>query len=414
MAIVTSLRSTAFPWLLLAVLGQVERPRAQEERATAPVAGSAVGEESAEIIADDLEIYDQAEEQSFVVGSLRRGDHVRIAGAMADGWLAIEPPPTLICWIPRSAIDPGADGTAAASRAKGASEPDLSPGKAVEVLPPGATIRAGNPQARMPGPPRGRISAGTRVRLARRPPLQIGQGQSAAAWYAIEPPPAERFYIRAEGTKAERRVDTEKRDSKPEYLAARYAPPPAVAAEPENLPAGIAAEIAKIEAIEQTIVANHPIEDWRFDSVRSRFQAVLKSAGQAPDVEDAIRRRLARVTQYEQAAQAARQIQTILARSHGRDREVAEARRRIAAAGRTHARAFAAVGYMQPCSQKVEGRKLYVLISNNGSTLAYLDIPPGLDPDPLLASRVGVRGVPHYSEDLGARLITVRDLETRR
>jgi hypothetical protein len=52
------------------------------------------------------------------------------------------------------------------------------------------------------------------------------------------------------------------------------------------------------------------------------------------------------------------------------------------------------------------------LIGSDGSTLAYLDIPPGLDIDPLLAQRVGVRGDPHFNEDLGTRLITVRDVET--
>ena len=59
----------------------------------------------------------------------------------------------------------------------------------------------------------------------------------------------------------------------------------------------------------------------------------------------------------------------------------------------------------------IDGRKLYVLIGKDGSTLAYLDIPPGLDIDPLLAHRVGVRGQPHFNEDLGTRLITVRDVE---
>jgi hypothetical protein len=59
----------------------------------------------------------------------------------------------------------------------------------------------------------------------------------------------------------------------------------------------------------------------------------------------------------------------------------------------------------------VEGRKLYALIGSSGSTLAYLDIPPGLDLDAVASRRVGVRGTTHYNADLGTRLITVRDLE---
>jgi hypothetical protein len=51
------------------------------------------------------------------------------------------------------------------------------------------------------------------------------------------------------------------------------------------------------------------------------------------------------------------------------------------------------------------------LIANDGSTIAYLDVPPGLDLSRLVARRVGVRGEPHFNEELGARLITVRDVE---
>jgi hypothetical protein len=66
---------------------------------------------------------------------------------------------------------------------------------------------------------------------------------------------------------------------------------------------------------------------------------------------------------------------------------------------------------MQPSAQKVDGQKLFVLIGKDGGTVAFLRIPPGLDPDPMLAQKVGVRGVAHYNEDLQARLITVRALE---
>ncbi len=60
----------------------------------------------------------------------------------------------------------------------------------------------------------------------------------------------------------------------------------------------------------------------------------------------------------------------------------------------------------------VDGRKLYALVGKSGSTLAFLDVPPGLEINPMLAHRVGVRGVMHYSEDLSCRLITVREIET--
>jgi hypothetical protein len=177
------------------------------------------------------------------------------------------------------------------------------------------------------------------------------------------------------------------------------------------LPVAVAAEIGRVDAMDRAIVTAQPIAEWRFDSVRAAYQAILKRVGENPAVEEALRDRLARVTRQEQAAQAARTIETLLARSRRRDAEVAQVRQRLAAAERTRARAYTAMGFVQPSSRMVEGRKLHALIGANGSTLAYLDIPPGVDLDPLMSRRVGVRGATHYNPDLGARLITVRDLE---
>ena len=144
--------------------------------------------------------------------------------------------------------------------------------------------------------------------------------------------------------------------------------------------------------------------------MRSSYQAILKKAGDDPAVDEAVRA-ASRLTRDEQAASDARTIESILIESHRRDQDVAVERRRVTAAARSHVRAYSARGFVQASTEIIDGRKLYVLIANDGSTVAYLDIPPGLDIDPLLAHRVGVRGAPHYNEDLGARLITVRDVE---
>jgi hypothetical protein len=177
------------------------------------------------------------------------------------------------------------------------------------------------------------------------------------------------------------------------------------------LPGAVAAEIGRVDATSRAILTEQPIGQWRFDNVRAAYQAILKRAGDTPAVEEVLRDRLARVTRHEQAAQAARTIETILARSRRRDAEVAQVHQRLAAADRAGTRAYSAIGFVQPSSRMVEGRQLHALIGPSGSTLAYLDIPPGLDLDPLTSRRVGVRGVTHYNPDLGARLITVRDLE---
>ena len=180
---------------------------------------------------------------------------------------------------------------------------------------------------------------------------------------------------------------------------------------PENLPPAVAAEIKMVDEMHRTIRINQSISRWQFETVRSSYQAILKRAGNDPTVEEAIRVRLARVTRDEQSAHAARTIEDILVRSHRRDQKVAADRRRVAAASRSRARAFSARGYVQASTEMIEGRMLYVLIANDGSTIAYLDVPPGLDISRLVAHRIGVRGEPHFNEELGARLITVRDVE---
>lgn len=180
---------------------------------------------------------------------------------------------------------------------------------------------------------------------------------------------------------------------------------------PENIPPAIAAEIKSIDAAHQSIRVNQAISRWQFDAIRSRYEAISKRANGDASIEETIRTRLDRLARDERSAKAARTIEDILAQSHRRDRQVATDERQAAAAVRAHARAFNAAGYVQASSAMLDGRKLYILIANDGSTIAYLDVPPGLDIDPLLSRRIGVRGEPHFDEDLGARLITVRDVE---
>jgi hypothetical protein len=181
----------------------------------------------------------------------------------------------------------------------------------------------------------------------------------------------------------------------------------------ENASATFAAEIKSVDAMHRLIRMNASVARWQFDAIRSRYESLLKRANANGDhaVEELVRARLAQVARDERSAKAARTIENILAQSHRRDREVAAEERRVSAAARSHARAFSARGYVQASTETLDGRKLYILIANDGSTIAYLDVPPGLDIDPLLTKRIGVRGEPHFNEDLGARLITVRDVE---
>jgi hypothetical protein len=209
----------------------------------------------------------------------------------------------------------------------------------------------------------------------------------------------------------------EKVDSKP--LAAESPAPTrkAVTAAPSrtattesNLPADVAAEIKAVESMHHSILVNQPIEEWKFDNVRARYQTLLKQSGADPAVEEALRSRLATITRQEQASRAARTISTILSQSRRRDQVVAAIQNRVAAS-QSSAPSYSAVGFVQRSSSMLDGHKVYALIGQSGSTVAYLDVPPGLDVNAHFAHRVGVRGVVHYNEDLGARLITVRDIE---
>jgi hypothetical protein len=179
----------------------------------------------------------------------------------------------------------------------------------------------------------------------------------------------------------------------------------------ENLPPAFGADIRGADENYRSMRTGQSVSQWQFDAIRSRYESILKRANGDQAVEAAVRARLGRLARDERSAEAARTIESILAESHRRDQEVAAEERKVADATRSHARAFSARGYVQASTAMIEGRKLYILIANDGSTIAYLDVPPGLDIDPLVSHRIGVRGEPHFNEDLGARLITVRDVE---
>ena len=171
---------------------------------------------------------------------------------------------------------------------------------------------------------------------------------------------------------------------------ARYVPGDEADALLDDLPPAFASEIKSIDATRRAIEAGGPIERWRFDDVRAQYEALLKKSSGQPAVENAVRVRLARLGQLEQAAKAAATIQAILAQSHRRDRDVVALKRRLRSIHcTTLARLSSQSGFMQISAQKVDGQKLFVLIGKNGGTVAYLRIPPGLDPDPMLARKSG-------------------------
>jgi hypothetical protein len=196
------------------------------------------------------------------------------------------------------------------------------------------------------------------------------------------------------------------------------APPPRDFVETEPHPASsrvwppeIAAAFKRLELARRAAMTGQAVEAWRFDSVRAGYEGMLKTYRDDPALQSEIRSRLAEIGRLEAAAEAARKVDVILDRSHRRDQDLARMTQSMADQERAKAKAYRAIGMIQPSSRKTEGRKLYALIGADGSRRAYLDVPPGVDVEGLLARRVGVRGAVRYNEALGSRLITVRDIE---
>ena len=98
--------------LWLAGVGQVE-PSRSTQTASVTLHTNDHRPVEEQVVVDRLEIYDQANEQSYLMGTLSHGDRVRVRGVLAGGWVAIDPPPTAIGWVVRSALDLS-DETAAA------------------------------------------------------------------------------------------------------------------------------------------------------------------------------------------------------------------------------------------------------------------------------------------------------------
>lgn len=176
-------------------------------------------------------------------------------------------------------------------------------------------------------------------------------------------------------------------------------------------PPEIAAAFDRLELARRAAVTAQPVESWRFDPVRAGYEGMLRTHRDDPAVQVEIQFRLADLGRLEEASRGARKIQAILDRSRARDRKLVATSEALAADERERSRTYRAIGMIQPSARRVEGRKLYALIGPNGSRRAYLDVPPGIDVDGLIARRVGVLGSVQYDEDLAARLITVRDVE---
>ncbi len=341
-----------------------------------------------EVVADALDVLDEPDDSAYASGELRRGDRVAVVSAHRGRWLTIGPPPDAFDWVDASALKDRGDGTA-------------------EVIADLAPARSGCPGARMPGPPRPPLARGAVVRLLPdRPPLAPGRGARARTWRAIAPPPGAVRYVRADGVRLD---PTSTSAVAPAGLDAPEVRRASLVGPDAAVPPEVAADLAPIDALRRSTLAG-PVEQWDLEPARRRYEALLRTLGDTPSAA-VVRDRLDRVAREANLAKAARRFDDLVRSGHRRDAEIARIQQTLADAQTGTERGYDARGMLQASSRRVEGQKVHALIGPEGKAIAYLAIPPGLPTFRLLSRKVGVRGEVHYNESLGARLITVRDLD---
>jgi len=360
------------------------------------------------VVDDALDVLAEPDSASFATGKLRRGDYLNVVADRGDGWLAIEPPAGSVCWIDQSSLAEETGGEA-------------------RVIAAQATVRAGNPAARMPGPPSSTVVKGEIVRLGDLIPITLQQGRVSRTWQAIEPPAGESRFVRADGVRllaavaprAQTRQATQvlpaSAQAQTRRVSTRQEPVDSALLEvggapgEQSLAPALAEALAKVAAAHRQAL-RRPVDQWDLDPVRQRYQSLLDAETDAT-ARTAIRARLAQVERQQAAAKAARAMQDALAASRRLDRELAQQR-----VGADNARTkeripYDAVGLLQRSSKQVDGQKVFALIDRQGNTSAYLSIPPGVQPETLLTRRVGVRGRVRFNELLGTYLVQVTQLE---
>jgi hypothetical protein len=325
-----------------------------------------------------------------------------------DGWLAIEPPQGSVSWIDQSLIGEENGGEARVTAAH-------------------ATVRAGNPAARMPGPPSSTLVKGEIVRLGELAPITLQQSRVSRTWQAIEPPAGEPRFVRADGVRLLSTVAPPAQRGQVRQAATR--PPQdhttraSMRLEPvdpalleiggtsgeQSVSPGLADALAKVSAAQRQAL-RQPVDQWDLDPIRQRYQNLLEVETDATG-RTVLRARLAQVARQQAAAKAAKAMRDLLAASRRLDGELAQQHAGAEIERAKEKAPYDAVGLLQPSSKQVDGQKVFALIDRQGNTRAYLSIPPGVQPETMLTRRVGVRGRVRYSEVLGTYLVQVTQIE---
>jgi hypothetical protein len=339
------------------------------------------------VIVDSAEVFDRADATGFVVAELARGSSVTIDHDAGEGWLAIEPPATVFCWLDEGALDRSTPGLA-------------------RVVVDSVSPRSANPLARLPGLPLSPLRRGDEVTVLGRKPRVVPQSDGARVFVAIEPPAGQRFYVPSSSIRAD--------SGESGVLSAPRVQIEAVPIDsallspgnllPSALPPALAADLARVETAQRAILRG-ALETWDLDAVKRSYQD-LANRYRDPDSRALLEARIARVDQQSHLAQQARRFEMLVRESRSRDVSKPVGRPIEPAA----AIDYDAVGMLQPSSKLVDGKQVYSLVGENGTPTAYLSVRPGIRAERYLSSLVGVRGQVQYDSYLRNRVIDVEDL----
>ena len=340
-----------------------------------------------QVSVDELEVMTEPSDSAYATSSLHRGDRVVVLGEDGD-WATIRPPAGTFDWIDATEVRDGPNGT-------------------LVVGVKGSRVRYAAVAAKLPGPPSRTLPPGATVSLLDHSELQVGRGSTAQVWRAIEPAGTEVRYLRLDSLQRAAPVQ-------PLRPSVAKSPERLVSYEPEapdaDLPPEVNAELASIAALNRSIKGGS-LESWDLTSVRSRYESLLRQYGSNTQVKAAIQPRLDQAIRDHDLGAKAQEFARLLRASEGRDSELAQIQRTVDRARISTERNYDAQGLLQASSRRYRGQKVYALIGPEGKPISYLTIPPGVPVNRFLARRIGVRGIVHFDEGLGARLIAVRDLD---
>ena len=361
------------------------------------------------VTTEGLSVLVEPEEGALVTARLKVGRKVIVRAAHPPGWLTIAPPDGSFSWIEKRAVE------------------DLGEGRG-QVIVSAAAVRPGRNDAALPTGPYVTLRAGAEVVLLDRPPLILRQGEERRVWYAIEPPASEVRYIRSDGVAwsnpALLDADTQDPAAAPSFdfvtrqrdLAQdefQRLDPEFVAVGPIAREVGLSpsfeSELQRIEKAHRSALMR-PIETWSLDPIAAEYQK-LQDQTTIGNEKQAVEVRLAQLRHQANTSKAARSLREMIENSRQRDSEFKRIRERLANIASGDQAPYDAEGLLQTSSAMLDGHKALVLINDAGKTEAYLVMPPGLQLDTYLATRVGIRGDSRYDSRLKARVITVGDID---